>query len=297
MQITMLPDNRRLHLQHGPIDLIIEAWGSGAEVRQAYRQACEAFESVLPDLVEELPRLRQPVTTKTHAFKGQVANRMLTATRPYCADFITPMAAVAGAVADHILLAMLKGREIFRAYVNDGGDIALHLGPGESLMCAIAPKPMIPHLLGTIAVTHEMPVRGIATSGAATKGSGGRSFSFGIADSVTILAASAAEADAAATIVANAVDIPGRPGIQRVPASSMDPDTDLGDRLVTVAVPQLSRNEAEHALQNGALVAEELRNRNLVYAAVLCLSGAVRVCAPPHIPLLTSVEEELVAAD
>ncbi len=37
------------------------------------------------------------------------------------------MAAVAGAVADHILAAMIAGRRLAKAYVNDGGDIALHL--------------------------------------------------------------------------------------------------------------------------------------------------------------------------
>ena len=40
-------------------------------------------------------------------------------------DFITPMVAVAGSVADYILDAMGGGLD--RAIVNNGGDIALHL--------------------------------------------------------------------------------------------------------------------------------------------------------------------------
>ena len=36
---SLLPDGRRLHLQHGPIDLVIEAWGPREEVALAYRQA------------------------------------------------------------------------------------------------------------------------------------------------------------------------------------------------------------------------------------------------------------------
>ncbi len=36
-QIALLPDGKRLHLQDGPIDLIIEAKGREREVRAAYR--------------------------------------------------------------------------------------------------------------------------------------------------------------------------------------------------------------------------------------------------------------------
>src|SRR4051812_35317460 len=55
----MLPDRRRLHLQHGPIDLVIEAFGDPAEVRRAYGQAWARFGAVLPELVAELPLLRR----------------------------------------------------------------------------------------------------------------------------------------------------------------------------------------------------------------------------------------------
>ena len=62
-------------------------------------------------------------------------------------------------------------------------------------------------------------MRGIATSGWR-----GRSFSLGIADAVTVLAATAAEADAAATVIANAVDLPGHPAIDtRAGAASSRP--------------------------------------------------------------------------
>ena len=72
------------------------------------------------------------------------------------------------------------------------------------------------------------PARGIATSGRH-----GRSFSLGIADAVTVLARTASQADAAATIIANAVDLPGHPAIVRCPANELQPDSDLGARLVT----------------------------------------------------------------
>ena len=46
---------------------------------------------------------------------------------PYREQFITPpWRAVAGAVADEVLQALVHGRGLKRAYVNNGGDIALY---------------------------------------------------------------------------------------------------------------------------------------------------------------------------
>ena len=61
-------------------------------------------------------------------------------------------------------------------------------------------------------------------------------------------------ADAAATIIANAVDLPGHPNVVRVPANSLAPDSDLGDRLVTQGVGELSPSRSA-AFDAGALVA------------------------------------------
>ena len=58
-QIALLADGRRLHLQDGPIDLIVEARGSEANVRTAYGAALQRFTGLLDELCEELPLLRQ----------------------------------------------------------------------------------------------------------------------------------------------------------------------------------------------------------------------------------------------
>jgi ApbE superfamily uncharacterized protein (UPF0280 family) len=277
---ALLPDGRRLHLQHGPIDLIVEAWGEAREVAAAYRQTATAFGDVLPGLVRELPLLRSPLSQHPdRTLKGPVAQRMQTACMPYAAEFITPMAAVAGAVADHVLAAMLAGRNLAKGYVNDGGDIAFHLTPGEKLTCGVVGNLRSPAIDGTVTLTADMPVRGIATSGAATKGSGGRSFSLGIADAVTVLAESAAAADAAATMIANAVDLPGHPAIRRAPASGIDPDSDLGGRPITLAVGKLSHPEIHAALVAGAAKAEALRAAGLIFGAVLLLRGHHKICS------------------
>ena len=218
------PDGSRLHLQHGPIDLIIEAWGEPPDVAAAYRLAWERFQPLLDELVEELPTLRRPLELGGRGLRGPVAKRMAAAVRPFAADrFITPMAAVAGAVADEICEHMVAGGGIRRAYVNDGGDIALYLTPGETLDVGLVPVPDRPALVGKTTVRADDVVRGVATSGRH-----GRSFSLGIADAVTVLAETAARADAAATLIANAVDLPGHPSIHRVPARDLDPDSDLG---------------------------------------------------------------------
>ena len=46
MIAAFLPDGR-LHLQHGPIDLIVEAFGARAEIERAYRQATDQFGDIL----------------------------------------------------------------------------------------------------------------------------------------------------------------------------------------------------------------------------------------------------------
>jgi hypothetical protein len=281
---ALLPDGR-LHLQHGPIDCLCRAWGDPGEVRAAYGQAAVFFAGVLDDLCAELPVLRSPLPAPLPT--GSVARAMHAACRPFADRFITPMAAVAGAVADAVLAAMLKGRDLTRAFVNNGGDIAFHLTPGTSLRCGLVSDlasafdgPAGLASDGTFLLTFDHPARGLATSGRACKGRGGRSFSFGIADSVSILARTAAQADAAATIIGNAVDLAGHPAIDRRPASDIDPASDLGGRLVTFDVGPLDRGAIEEALDGGETMADMLLGGGLIEGAVLVLRSRFRVLSP-----------------
>jgi hypothetical protein len=182
------------------------------------------------------------------------------------------MAAVAGAVAEEILASMTANARLSKAYVNDGGDIALHLSDGEEFSVGMIDRPDRPSLFGTLRIHAMHPVRGIATSGWR-----GRSFSLGIADAVTALARTAPDADAAATIIANAVDLPGSKKIGRRPACELAPDSDLGERLVTQSVAQLSHEEILQALDAGASVAARMQTENLICAAALRLQGETRI--------------------
>jgi uncharacterized protein len=268
----------RLHLQHGPIDLIIEAFADDYhEIEMAYEQASMRFSGLLASLVTELLRLRMALSKKFPIFIDPVAQRMAVAVWPYREQFITPMAAVAGAVADEILQALVAGRDLRRAYVNNGGDVALHLAPSEKFEIGIASIEDAT-LNGQFVVRSEDNVRGVATSGWR-----GRSFSLGIADSVTVLAANAAQADAAATMIANAVNVE-HPGIERVPACDIVAESDLGKTLVTRGVPLLERESIRCALDAGALVAEEYLGRNLIAQVAIRLQGQTLILSTPSFP-------------
>jgi uncharacterized protein len=272
-QIKLLSDGRRLHLHDGPIDLIVEVFGAAEEIRSAYEAAGDRFVTVLDELCGELSLLRRIAAIGGEVAKGVIARRMQRAVEPYCEKiFITPMAAVAGAVAEEILNSMTAVARLRRAYVNNGGDIALHLAPEESFVVGMVERPDRPSLFGRVQLHGRQPVRGIATSGWR-----GRSFSLGIADAVTVLAKSASIADAAATVIANAVDLPGHPAVTRVAARQLAPDSDLGERLVTQGVGELSVEEIAEALDAGAAVAEELRTEGLIHSAALHLQGKTRV--------------------
>lgn len=273
-QNRVLADGRR-HFNNGPIDLILECMGDQVEVDRAYAQAEIAFESVLDNLVNELTMLRAPVTSSTQGFKGAVATRMLAAVRPYNDIFVTPMAAVAGSVSDYILMAMLEGRDINKAYVNNGGDIAVHVAEQESFRTGIVFDVNSPVVDGITVIDSDSQVRGIATSGWS-----GRSLSLGIADSVTVLASNSASADVAATLIGNATNI-DHPNIQRVSANEINIDSDLKNALVTLDVGYLSPVAIKEALDRGEILASQMLKANLIKGVLISVKGVIRTVGEP----------------
>jgi ApbE superfamily uncharacterized protein (UPF0280 family) len=261
-----LPDGR-LRLTHGPIDLFVYAYGEDAVSEVAMGLAADAFVDVLPRLVTELPMLRRPVGA---APQGPVARRMHRACLPFAAEtFVTPMAAVAGSVADHVLAAMADGAPLTKAYVNNGGDIAVLLR--DDTVFDVGMMTERAEGIGRLRLRARDAIGGIATSGR-----GGRSHSLGIADSVTVLARNAAMADVAATLIANAVDVDD-PAVARVPATELDPDSDLGGRLVTVSVGTLPPPARDAALAAGAKTANRFVAGGRIVAACMTLDGETRL--------------------
>ena len=259
----------RWHFQQGPIDLVIGADGEPAACEAAHEACWVQFQPVLTTLVSELAWLRAPLPSDgSSPVTGPVARRMVDACLPYARQglFITAMAAVAGSVADH-LIACYRRPGVRRAYINNGGDIALHLEPGQSWRAGVVGNVDAPVLDADLEVRAESGLRGIATSGWR-----GRSLSLGIADSVTVVASDAAAADAAATIIANRVDVTDD-AIQRRPASEVRDGSDLGDLPVTVAVGVLAPESVELALSAGLAYARGLVSQKLISHALISLCG------------------------
>lgn len=269
-----LPDGRRLHMQHGPMDLIVQVDGPREVVERAETSAIARFETILAELVPQLDVLRSPVDAAAPAaVHGTVAERMIGAATLFADVWVTPMVAVAGSVAEEICAVIADVDGVTSAYVNNGGDVALHLEPGTSLRVGLVSDLTVGHADMVLTIDGSDDIRGMATSGA-----GGRSHSLGIADAVTAMGTRTSVCDAAASLVANAVDLPGHPAIHRTPANVLDPDSDLGDQLVTVDVPELCTEDVDAALDAGADVARQhLTRAPELRGFVLHLQGRRRV--------------------
>jgi len=264
-QFAALPDGR-IHFSHGPIDIVLQVDATvSTSSERAIKIAWNRFQSVLEELCSELPLLRSPENAKWARLQGPIAKRMAVAVSNFDA-FITPMAAVAGAIADELRDLICTEAQIRRAIVNNGGDVSLYLAQGFECQIGLVSNPDAGLAGGTLRISTDDDIQGIATSGWR-----GRSHSLGIADAVTVTAADCAIADAAATIIANTIDLPGHPGVRRSPASQLSPDSDLGDLLVTTGVQQFSAAEAKTALSRGRSFASKLVTRGVIQSAAMFL--------------------------
>ena len=248
--------DNRLFLNHGPIDIVLEAFGKDKPL--AYEKAKKYFSTLLNELVLDMDLLKKEVVPHRH-FNNKISQSMQNATEKFYPDFITPMAAVAGSVADNILNVLVKDTKLEKAYVNNGGDVSFYLTENQTVKSSLA---SIPNIIAEI--DYKDKSRGIATSGWR-----GRSFSLGIADSVTVLADNAAMADAAATMIANSVNIKNHPSIIKKPAEEIYEDSDLKNLMVTVEVGDLKQSEIEDALRNGNEVGKTYLENGLINSALI----------------------------
>ena len=266
-QSATLPDGR-IHFSHGPIDIVLQVDATvSISSERAIKIAWNRFQNILEELCSELPLLRSPERAKWARLQGPIAKRMAVAVSSLD-TFITPMAAVAGAIADELRELICTEAQIRKAIVNNGGDVSLYLAPGNDCQIGLVSNPDVGLAGGTLRISADDNIQGIATSGWR-----GRSHSLGIADAVTVTAADCATADAAATIIANTIDLPGHPSVRRSPASQLSPDSDLGDLLVTTDVAPLSAAEARMALSRGWSFASELVARGAIHSAAMSLCG------------------------
>jgi hypothetical protein len=126
----------RLHLQHGPIDLVIEAWGEPEEVEASLRASWTAVPGHPAALVSELPVLRAVrCASPTRFARGPVARRMVASLLAASQRFHHAHGRRRRSGRRRDARRAARRRTLARAYVNDGGDIALHIADGEHLAC------------------------------------------------------------------------------------------------------------------------------------------------------------------
>lgn len=268
----------RLQLQQGPINLVIKAYGPEAAVQAAYQAAIAYFPSILSGLVPNLHILKSPVTGNETAEASVAGNRMIKIASSFSECFVTPMASVAGAVADEILSILVKTPELDKIFVNNGGDIAIYLAGAEKIDIGVVPSLRLAVPEAKLELCAADGIGGVATSGW-----DGHSHSLGIADAVTVLAEDAATADMAATLIANKVDTQCN-AIGRTPACELDDTSDLGGRMVTTNVGKLSETNIKAALQNGLDYANFLIKANRIKAVLIALQGSWAVAGSKFHP-------------
>jgi len=221
---------------------------------------------ILSEVREALPVLRQKAyKIRKTAYLPEVAKRMVEAAKMVDEATLTPMAAVAGAVADAVK-DRLKRKSLDFISVNNGGDIAILNNRGEHARIGIG------DIQKNKPTQYIMTVKGLKEFGVATSGFGGRSLTLGVADSATVLARSGAIADAAATFICNKTSVESHCVVKRR-ASEIDPLSDIAEEWVTVKVGDLNSNLVKAALQGGLDAGEWLKQKGIISDAVILLQG------------------------
>ena len=252
----------RIKLDYGPMQMTIAASRDQYPLAGAVQEAARYAMAVLDDLARYKDVARRPqaeiIIKREHP---EILRQMIAAVVRSGDATLTPMAAVAGAIAD-LVADFLLAAGATKVVVNNGGDIALRLQKEERLTVGVVP------VIGA-GYSHRLQIKaGEGIGGIATSGLGGRSFTKGIATAVTVTAATAAAADACATSTANAVYTP-HPGIKLDFAKNIDPDSDIGDHLVVCGVDDLPPDVIRAALANGCEQAQKYYERKLIGGAAL----------------------------
>ncbi|MBS3780436.1 MAG: FAD:protein FMN transferase [Desulfovermiculus sp.] len=255
----------KVRAEWGPMRLVLEVWRKKKpDDDLAWFGGRIAFQA-LEDVGAEYRRLQAPSLGLKISPRSRVAAAMLQATRAFMEPDLTPIAAVAGSIADQVADWLVdQGAE--KAIVDNGGDIAIRLSPDSVARVGLQALPQQPEENHTLYLHGRQASWGVATSGL-----GGRSLTKGIASSVTVLAQTAAAADAAATAVANACTVDDA-RILRIPAQSVDPASDLGEDLVIMGLEPLEDELWNMALERAMAKAERYLSQGWIFGAY-CVAG------------------------
>ena len=253
-------------LDIGPVQMSVRAERNGQPLGREWRRLEQIVSDWLSDLKRHLEEARKPwPQVKDTSQYPKVLRLMYEAVRLTGEPTLTSMAAVAGTISEMVCNYLID-RGATKVLVNNGGDIAIHLGDGESTRVGIIPR------LGTQPSHYVQLSPASAIKGIATSGFGGRSFTLGIADAAVALAAKPSIADACATVLANAVNVES-PLIERQQARELDPATDIPGLWVTTKILPLPGEIKDCALENGMKKAREMVDSKVLLGAILFLGG------------------------
>ncbi|CAB1055498.1 hypothetical protein D1BOALGB6SA_231 [Olavius sp. associated proteobacterium Delta 1] len=263
-------DEEAVVAECGPMRLVIRAWKKRQPQIEIARGAAEESIRCLEQVACCRMVLSRPVTESVRWPKVDLAIQMITSVKAIGDNDLTPMAAVAGTIADAVA-DWLVDQKMDRVIVDNGGDIALRLEPGETATVGIRPQVDNQRVSHVLHLDGSQPAWGVTTSGI-----GGRSLTRGIASAVTVVAASASVADAAATAIGNACFVEDG-GIVQVPAESLDPHTDLAGLSVTTEVGELLPEKILTALESARQKAEVLAQRKIIRGAFMTLQNVFAI--------------------
>jgi ApbE superfamily uncharacterized protein (UPF0280 family) len=256
-------DDESVLAECGPMRLVIRAWNKKQPQIKLARRAAEKSILYLERIARCRAILRRPIPEILELPEDELALEMIASVRAVGDEDLTPMAAVAGTIADMVANWLFE-REATKVIVDNGGDIAVRIAAGESVTVGVRPRVDSGHISHVIKLDSGRSAWGVTTSGV-----GGRSLTRGIASAVTVLATNASVADAAATAVANACFVDSA-NIRQIPAERLDPGTDLAGVPVTVGIGALSQPQLLDAFEKALHRADDLVARGIIFGALIC---------------------------
>ncbi len=254
----------------GPMRLVISAFVGKNPQPEMNRLAAKKAFDYLADVARVKSSLMRPQKETDPCPTTSPARKMLESVRLLGDTSLTPMAAVAGTIADEVA-DFLFSRGMTRVIINNGGDIAVRLMAPASVRVGLRENVESPDFIYSVRLTVPPEKEG-AAFGVATSGLGGRSLTRGIASAATVIAGTASLADAAATAVSNAGFVKA-PGVVQRPAETIDPQTDIPGMMVTVEAKDLGRKARSQSLSRSLELAEALVEKGIVLGAFVAVDG------------------------
>lgn len=278
-EVQVLEDGR-VYIEYGPVSMVIKASKSSQMLTSLCSESILIIKKTLTDLGQDLEKLsKYPAQISSNMLRDP-SLRMLEAVNRIGEKTLTPMATVAGMVAD-IVADWLYSQGADKVIVNNGGDIALRLGNRQSVSMKILSnihaneneKEVI------VRISEDNHIGGVCTSGL-----GGRSFTRGIANSVTVFSENCRIADACATHIANASYISSK-RVHTTRAGKIQPSSDIADLSIVTKVDCLTKEEISKGIENIKKEAIRQIKRNNAMYVVADVQGT-KFIWPPNCPLL-----------